>query len=377
MATDGRFMTRVIDDEDGWDAIRADWDDLHASVPDASVFLHFVWLRSWWHDYGAEYGPGGLRILTIWRDGILTGALPLYVNGRSGRLHARWLRFISTGEAEAEETCPDYLGLLCRPGAEVECAALAWRDIERLEWDRLELLDVPATAAFLHSESVPRRARRVDRGACPIADLMGGFDAYLARLSANSRQQARRLLREANLAGARFELATVDNGPAAFDDLIRLHQERWTADQKPGAFASRRFTCFHRRLVREWMPGGHVVLARLLLDAAPIAVLYGFVTGSSFAFYQSGVKLDADGPLRSPGNLAHLLLMKALADRGVTAYDFLRGAASYKERLATRANELAGITVRRPSLRAAASWPVRVAGHVARRHLGLGRGPRP
>jgi CelD/BcsL family acetyltransferase involved in cellulose biosynthesis len=377
MATDGRFASRVIQDEDSWDAIRPDWDDLHRSIPDASVFLDFVWLRAWWRDYGAEYGSGGLRILTMWRDGILAGALPLYVNGRSSRLHARWLRFISTGEAEIEETCPDYLDLLCRPGAEAECAALAWRDIARLEWDRLDLLDVPATSALLRSASAPRRARRVARGACPIADLTGGFDAYLGRLSSNSRQQARRLLREADQAGARFELATEDDGSAAFDDLVRLHQDRWTAEQKPGAFASRRFTDFHRGLVREWMPGGHVVLARLFLQDAPVAVLYGFITGSSFAFYQSGVKLGADGPLRSPGNLAHLLLMKTLADRGVTAYDFLRGSASYKERLATSANELAAIQVRRPTLREAASWPVRLAGHVARRHFRLGTGARP
>jgi CelD/BcsL family acetyltransferase involved in cellulose biosynthesis len=376
MATDGRFISRVIDDEDGWDAIRADWDDLHRSIPDASVFLHFVWLRSWWREYGATYGTGGLRILTMWADGILTGVLPLYLSGRPGGLRTRGLRFISTGEAEVEETCPDYLDLLCRPGAEAECAALAWREIERLEWDRLDLLDVPATSAFLHSIRAPRRARRVDRGMCPIADLTGGFDTYLGRLSSNSRQQCRRLLREADQAEMRFELATGEDGPGAFDDLVRLHQDRWTTEQKPGAFASGRFTNFHRRLVRDWMPDGQVVLARLFLDDAPVAVLYGFMTGPSFAFYQSGVKLDA-GPLRSPGNLAHLLLMKALAARGVTAYDFLKGSASYKERLATRENALAGILVRRTTLREAASWPVRVAGHVARRHLGLGRGAHP
>jgi CelD/BcsL family acetyltransferase involved in cellulose biosynthesis len=106
------------------------------------------------------------------------------------------------------------------------------------------------------------------------------------------------------------------------------------------------------------------------LAGNPVAVLYGFVTGQKFDFYQSGVRREINGPLRSPGNLAHLLLMRALTERGVTAYDFLRGSSSYKLRLATRENQLVGIRIWRPTLRAASYRLIQLVGRV------VGKGPR-
>jgi CelD/BcsL family acetyltransferase involved in cellulose biosynthesis len=76
------------------------------------------------------------------------------------------------------------------------------------------------------------------------------------------------------------------------------------------------------------------------------------------------VRREAAGPLRSPGNLAHLLLMRALTERGVTAYDFLRGSSSYKERLATRKNRLVGVRLWRPTPRATISRLVLLAGRI-------------
>ena len=56
--------------------------------------------------------------------------------------------------------------------------------------------------------------------------------------------------------------------------------------------------------------------------------------------------------------------MRALIERGVTSYDFLRGSSSYKQRLATRENQLVGIRIWRPTLRAAVFRLVRLAGRI-------------
>jgi CelD/BcsL family acetyltransferase involved in cellulose biosynthesis len=111
------------------------------------------------------------------------------------------------------------------------------------------------------------------------------------------------------------------------------------------------------------VPPGRAVVARLSLASEAVAVLYGFVTEGKFDFYQSGVRTGNTG-LRSPGNLSHLLLMRALAERGVTAYDFLQGAASYKRRLATRENRLVGIEAWRPNARTAAHRLMRMIGRM-------------
>ena len=346
--------TRVIRDEWAWDAIRDDWNILYASSPYSSVPLDFAWLRGWWRVYGALYGTGGLRVVTVWRGLQLVGSVPLYVSrGVGNSLGARHLRFISTGEEEHEETCPDYLNLLCLPGEEAVCADAIWSEVGRMDWDHLEFLDLTADSPLLRGITLPHDARSFSRGSCPIADLTDGFEAYLKRLSLKSRQQARRALREGERAAAHLELVDAVHAAGAFDDLVRLHQERWISDGKPGVFAAARFTEFHRNLIQKWLPSGRAVLARLSLADVPVAVQYGFVNGRKFDAYQLGARREPGSLVHSPGILASLLLMQALTERGVTAYDFLRGSSSYKQRQATRQNQLVGVQIWRPTLRAA------------------------
>jgi CelD/BcsL family acetyltransferase involved in cellulose biosynthesis len=361
-ATDA-VSVRIVDDVAAWDDLASAWTSLFEVSANAATPLQFDWLRTWWR----IYMPAGdraahrcaLRLFTFWRGAALVGVLPLYESRVAGRFFGpRRLRFVSTGEAEHEETCPDYMNLLAAPGEECACLEAFEAALGRGAWDCLELLDLPESSPLLAlsiaTETVSRRSV-MPRGACPIADLDGGFEAYLKRLSANTRQQARRLLREAERCGAVLELATPATATSFFDDLVRLHQERWTALGKPGCFAAGRFTAFHRSLVDLWIGDGRAVLARLVLDGQAIAALYGFVTRSKFDFYQSGVKTQESGPLRSPGVLGHLLLMRVLCDRGVTRVDFLRGGSEYKERLATHRHlELFSLELWRSTSRATA-----------------------
>lgn len=371
-APDDRLVTRVIRDAAEWHAIQREWETLYAASPTASTALDYAWLRSWWRTYEPGMQRPELRVITVWRGARLIGAMPLYARQEmTGPLGLRRLGFLSTGEAEFEETCADYLNILFVPGEEAVCVDAVWRAVGLMDWDHLELLDLPADTALLNPQSIPKNARFIERGGCPIADLNGGFDGYLGKLSPNRRQHARRLMRDGERAGATFDVVEWDHAEAAFDDLVRLHQERWNADGKPGVFGAPRFREFHRSMVRQWLPSGRALLARLSLGSAPVAVLYGFVTGQKFDFYQSGVQLDSAGPLKSPGNLAHLLLMKSLTERGITAYDFLRGSSTHKERQATRRTALIGIQIWRPTLRTALYKSTHLAGRILRKGLRL------
>ena len=365
----GSLTTRVIRSTKDWDGIKDPWKTLYESSPHASTPLDFDWLRTWWILYCAPHADEDLRIITIWRDSQLVGVAPLYVRHGSDRSHARHIRFLSTGEAEAEETCPDYLNVLCLAGEEETCANAVWTEVDRMGWDHLELLDLPEQSPLLHASAFPQKARTLVRGTCPIADLSSGFESYLASLSPNSRQQARKLIREGERAGVQFEIVGSEQASEeVFGDLVRLHQTRWTSEGKPGVFASPRFVEFHRRMIGQWLPVGRVVLARLSLSGAAVTVLYGFVTRQKFDFYQSGVAKDSK-ELRSPGNLAHLLLMRMMAERGLKEYDFLRGSSSYKQRLSTLENKLVGIEIWRPTLRSAGSRSL----EIARRLLAKGQ----
>ncbi|OOG46691.1 GNAT family N-acetyltransferase [Rhodanobacter sp. C01] len=365
------LVVRVIQDVAAWDAIREEWDRLYAASPTASTPLDFVWLRRWWQVYASVYGAGGLRIITLWRGSVLSGALPLYIAGAdAGRVAARCLRFVSTGEEEFEEICPDYLDLLHLPGEDTACAEATWLAIDAIEWDTLEFLDLPQSSPLLRRlEFFPRhrRARVATRGGCPIANLDGGFDRYLTQLSSKTRMRARQEIRKAEKSGVLFELATEADSEAYFDDLIRLHQARWTAEGKPGCFSAPRFTQFHRGLLQAWTKGGRLILARLSHQGKACVVLYGFVTCAKFDLYQLGVGSIEGTNIRSPGTLANLLLMEQLAGRGVNRYDFLRGNSEFKKSLTTEHRDLVCLQCRRLTSRALLDQVMRLLTRVFRK----------
>ena len=350
-----QLSTRIIRDEFEWDSIRRDWDELFASSCCASFSLHFEWLKNWWRIYGKHYCTDGMRIVTVWRGARCIGAIPLYV-GRCavGPIGIRELRMMSTGESEFEETCPDYIDLLCLPGDEAACRDAVWKAINDIAWDRIRLERLPAESALLSGDLSancrPCRSEVTRAGVCQVADLSQGFEGFLKTRSAATRKNARRIVRDADRDGAVFELATASNSDQFFDDLVRLHQERWTSEGKAGCYAAPRFTEFHRRLVRDWVPSGQATLGRLSHGGQAYGIQYGFLCRSKFYAYQIGLKRTNSGPFHSEGTALTLLFMRALAARGVTAYDFLReGKASYKQSFATHANQLVELKVCRRS----------------------------
>ena len=365
------LSTRLITSQLEWAQLESKWDALHAVSPTASTPLSFTWLTTWWRVYGPALERAELQIVTVWQGTDLIGAVPLYAHSvAAGPFRIRRLEFISTGEAEFEETCADYLNLLHQPGDGEACAQLVWQAISDLEWDHLEFVDLPDGSPLLLPSCRPTQIEQFSRGLCPVADLSGGFDAYLQRLSSNRRQQIRRLLREGERLNVRFDVVNAEAMSIAFEDLVRLHQARWTAEGSPGVFSAPKFVAFHRNLLGTWLPSGRAVLATLGLGGDTVAVLYGFITGTKFDFYQSGVRFDSAGSeLSSPGTLAHLLLMKALAARGTTAYDFLRGPSAHKERHATGATALVGVRAWRPTVAAGLYRTANLAGRVVRKGL--------
>ena len=335
--------------------LRNDWLRLFDSVPGAPPSLHPDWMSQWWDVYGCKYGLRyePLRLLCFRRDKQLLGLLPLYerrpLRMRDG---GERLCFIGTGENEHEEVCPDYLDLLSVPEAAKSCAELAWSVLcgglgKSYDWMSLaNLSDESALVIWARRHGIGHNLEIMPSGVCPIADLRGGLDEYLMRLSANTRQQARRLMRAAKKAGVVFEVAqNADEAAMFFQEMIALHQHRWRSVGQPGCFASDRFTEFHSRLVRLWHPRGRVLLSRLRLGAEVISVKYGFRAGTKYDFYQSGVRLDQGSPIKSPGIVSFLLLMDHLSMHDVETFDFLRGSSNYKQRLATTAQPL--VEVRR------------------------------
>lgn len=372
----------IVEDVRRLPQLREAWDALFARAVNPAPALHPDWSELWLEiNQDAYVMPGGLRMLCLRHAGRLVGMMPLY-RRRPRRISDGGvsLNFIGTGEDEADELCSDYLDVLCEGDWREACAQTAWRNIcgeAGRGCDGVKLSDIADHSALVSWARIRGPAVGLEvspRGVCPLADLTGGFEAYLGRLSANTRQQMRRLLRQAETAGATFEVAgSPVEAELYFDEMVRLHQARWQADGQPGCFASERFARFHRRLVERWAPAGRALLSRVRQGGKTLAVAYGFRIGSKYDFYQSGVWME-ESDLKSPGIVSFGLLMGDLCRQGVRTFDFLRGSSQYKQRLATGAQPLAEVRrvawTWRAGLGVVAGLGERVARRIRRRVRG-------
>jgi CelD/BcsL family acetyltransferase involved in cellulose biosynthesis len=343
----------VIRSGQDWQSLEAEHRALFAASPQASPPLTWEWLWHWWQVFGPVYGgPDALRVYTVRRAGELLGVLPLYLR-RDGL--TRRLCFVSTGEDRHEAVYPEYLDLLAAPGAADACLQ-ALRPVlfgRERDWDSLELLLVPAESPLLAwaQDGLRGGLRWLTQRPCCQADLTGGLEAYFGRLSYKLRKKSRRYWREVGKAELSLEVAADgEQALAFFEQLVALNIARWTARGESTPFSSPRVLDFHRRLLAALAPGGTAVLSRVVWSGQPLAVLYGFVVGGKYDFYQSGVCTTGDGPLESPGTATQLQLMGWLAERGVATYDFLAGDSDYKLWLATGTRQLSLLRVARPTM---------------------------
>jgi CelD/BcsL family acetyltransferase involved in cellulose biosynthesis len=350
----------IICDTAGLNALEREWNELYAESPKAVPPLSWDWVSGWWRHYGEAYGckGAGLRVICIRRGARLIGVLPLYL-GRLGPqfLGLRRLGFISTGEAQFEETCPVYLDILHAANEELACHALVHRalgEAQELSCDELHLRDVSAHSSLIRIGASLRGGGKSVQvrpgGESSSADTTGGFEEYLKRLSSTNRREARRMLRDAREAGASFELARPDQVDPFFDQLLVLHEQRWASVGDAGAFAPRH-AAFHRELLHRLVPRGEAILARLTHDGRPLAVLCGYSARETLHCYQQGVDRSA-GPLRSPGTTAWLMLMRHLEAQGVTRFDHQKVKTAFKQRFCPVAHPLVRLRIIRSTPRA-------------------------
>jgi CelD/BcsL family acetyltransferase involved in cellulose biosynthesis len=371
-------VVEVIRTAKDLNALQAEWEELFTTSPAAAPPLRWEWVRTWWDVYGTCYGEGGrgLRIVTIRRGPHLIGVLPLY-QGRLGSstLGLRRLGFISTGAAEFEETCTEYLNLLHVPGEEDACLEALTPVLGqpvKLGWDILQLSDIPKGSPLLRLTrsfaELGFRVRLDSTGICHLFSMAEGFEGYLKLLSHENRRQARKMLRDCEAERLDFQVATnASELHCFFDEMIDLHRRRWTAVGKQGSFASHHAQ-FHRRTAELLLGRGEAVIARLSQAGRPLAVVFGYRCGDRVHCYQQGIAQGV-GRLRSPGTAAWLLLMRHQAGQGVTIFDHLQGQSQFKDRFATGQATVHDIHVARPGLRTMTASATVLLARIGRRIL--------
>lgn len=315
----------VVNDAEGFEALYPAWNEVLRGSSANSPFLTWEWQYSWWTTCGRRTG---LRILAVRMDDELVAIAPLHVT-RPRPPWFRVLELMGTGGAGA-----DYLDVIARRGAEgVALRALASSLDEQglaLCMTHLRPDSLAARlAARLHTDGWT--SRDSPAGICPYIRLSGHtWDSYLATRRPSHREHVRRRLASvARTFQLRFDLvASHVQRIDALEALEAFHTRRWADRRSSTAFGSRALRAFHRDVTERAFNEGWLRLYTLRLDGEIAAVMYAFLEGRRFYFYQHG--FDMGHKRHSLGLVLMGLTVQAAIEEGVGEFDLLWGVESYK-----------------------------------------------
>lgn len=315
----------IITDQQQFFALRQEWNALLDASRSGSAFLKFEWMDAWWRHLSSG---AALHVIAVRSNGRLIGIAPLVL--RTGRITApSRLEFLGAGRGGA-----DYLDLILDRDREDE-ALTAMAAIITASGRPLLLDHLPpgSSAADLAAPLISRGWSLLESSpdVCPIVHLAGhSWDSFLATLGASHRANCRRRLRALYAQfEVRFERVSNEAGRrAALDALSRFHAERFHNQGGSAAFGDPSLRGFHEDFTRAALDSGWLRLLVLSLNGVTAGVMYGFMLGGRFYFYQHGFsERYAD---HSIGLVLMALSIRSAIDEGAVEFDMLYGHEPYK-----------------------------------------------
>ena len=294
----------------------AGWRTLASATPGSSYFTTPDWVLASWETMPSRASAE----IATWSaaDGSVEAVVP--IRRATARLHPRIpLPVASWTLLGAEPDAADHGLLLTSPHRRDEVRGwLVARTRGRSLW--FPAMDADADHALLPG------ARRLATSTCPRLTLTP--DAAVG--SAGFRSLMRRRERQLAQTGVTFRwIPPQQMTPDVLDTVVALHLKRQDEKGNATAFGTHRRE-FHLRLQARAADdrGPAALLAEH--DGVPVGALYGFLWQNVFAYYNGG--WDQAYAKMSLGTVLLNRAIAIVAELGVTTFDFLRGAESYKYR---------------------------------------------
>lgn len=318
--------------------LAATWQKLHQQSAD-QCFLSWHWIGTWLKQVSPHVNCLLLTVdETSTQNTTNTVGLAILVKRTTGRgLLKKEQYFVHrTGDESFDQIWIENNNLLIKSGMEQPVTAAFWAYVHQhftgrwqinigLSHKNDSLQHRNACSPALHRELIDEPGYRIT--------LSGeSIDAYIQRLSKNSRYQLRRAIKAFNRVNGDFVVAT---SPRHQQELLQQgqawHQQKWRNTPTPSGFDNPHFVDFHQQLIRN---GSCTLVAGLYLQQKLEGVMYCLTDSTSVNFYLNALNPQVDNKLKT-GWLLHYKMIEWLMEQPYQYYDFLAGDARYKQSLGT------------------------------------------
>lgn len=303
----------------GLDRLRAIWRNGRSRLEWSCPFVLPPWLHTWLETQGRTVEP--LVLAGAVRQDVV-GLAPLMI--RDGRV-------LFLGDPEVS----DHFDCVVAPGWEasffgaildhLKSAGIRELDLGPVREDSVLFTHLPAAARTRGMAALLER-----EGASFEVSLPSSWDEFLMRLTGKQRHEVRRKMRRLEEAG-RVGLRCVRR-PGETQDALPLFLElfRMNRPDKAG-FMSEAMAAFFGTLADRLAMDGLLRLFFLDLDGETVASVFCFDHQHKRYLYNNGYN-ERFSPL-SVSLLCKVLSLQDAIVSALTAFDFLKGSETYKERL--------------------------------------------
>jgi CelD/BcsL family acetyltransferase involved in cellulose biosynthesis len=304
------------------------WQALEARS-DGGFFLGWTWISAWLDSYGIR--PD---LLAVTDDAGSDVALALVGHAMQPRLlgAVATLSLNQSGDPAADRPYVEYNGLLVETAREVEATAAAMAALSRRrDWRALRLSGVVPGGPLL---GLPvRRRTRVDMSPVYQVDLdavRAADDDYLSLLSANTRSQIRRAMKDHGGPLPDVMVGGLDDIAPWLDEMAAMNGGR----HADNAWDDTGFRSFIATIAARGLPSGAVELLRFTDAGGVVGLLVNFIHGGVAMNYQSAFAAPRTAKDK-PGLLCHAAAVGHYRGCGLARYSLLAGKDRYKQSLAT------------------------------------------
>ncbi len=328
-------------------SIMKQWKQLENKLQPVPLMCSSEWTQKWLEAYG-DVVP--YRFLIGKKNEEIKGICLLTegVGHKTGPFKIRSLHLGTAGERDSESVCVEYNDILVEPEFRSEFINEILGNIfEDSSWDEfcLDGFSEKSISDFLNSSD---HFQKREVASYYYDFSKAGDEETISQFGYSTRKNLRKNFKK--YGEIKTEWAeTIEQAESIYADLIRLHQDRWTASGETGSYASTRFTEFHRDLIKLWTKEGKIGLLRVSDEEGVIGCVQLFVDRNRALVYQGGQVVEKSK--RSPGVVTDYYCMEECRKRGLAAYDFLGGDSHHKQKLTTDSATLVWAKLRRPRLK--------------------------
>lgn len=175
---------------------------------------------------------------------------------------------------------------------------------------------------------------------------------YLSLLSHNKRKQIRRSIKEYEKMGE-IQTEIADNLETAlkiYEEMIELHQKRWTERGHPGVFSNQYAVDFYKTLIHKRFDYGEIQLIRTHAGNQTIGCQYNYAYNGDVFAILSGFNY-IEGSHYRPGIISDYCAILHNAKKSMRTYDYLQGDYEYMKSMSTDTNIMDTITIQKKSIK--------------------------